>query len=105
MKNVTFCKFSVLVALWLAVVRIDAIAQSGPPPDCGTPATLADGWDVATPDAVGLDPAILCGIGPRFGAWTEANVHSVLVIRHGKLIYERYFTGTDERLGQPVGTV
>jgi len=60
---------------------------------------------VAAPDSVGLDPATLCGIGPRFKAWTEANVHSVLVIRHGKLVYERYFTGRDERLGQSVGTI
>jgi CubicO group peptidase (beta-lactamase class C family) len=60
---------------------------------------------VATPDAVGLDPAILCGIGPRFQGWTDANVHAVLVVRHGKLAYERYFIGQDERLGRSVGTV
>ena len=48
---------------------------------------------------------MLCGIGPRFQAWTEANVHSVVVARHGKLVYERYFTGADERLGRSIGTI
>jgi len=105
MINLRFRNVVVMITLWCAVVPIGAFAQSGPPPDCGTPAVLSDGWDVATPDAVGLDPATLCGIGPRFQAWTEADVHSVLVIRRGKLVYERYFTGTDERLGHSLGTV
>jgi CubicO group peptidase (beta-lactamase class C family) len=73
----------ILVALWLALAPIGAFAQSGAPSDCGTPVLLLDGWDMATPDAVGLDPATLCGINPRFQTWTEADVHSVLVIRHG----------------------
>jgi CubicO group peptidase (beta-lactamase class C family) len=29
----------------------------------------------------------------------------VLVVRHGKLVYEQYFTGADEKLGRPVGVV
>jgi hypothetical protein len=84
----------ILPALSVALAPIAAAAQiappASPPADCGTPAPLADGWDVAAPDAVGFDPVTLCGIGPRFQAWAEANVHSVLVIRHGKLVYERY---------------
>ena len=95
----------ILVGLLFGAVPIAAFAQSSPPTDCGIPATLSDEWDVATLDAVGLDPATLCAIGPRFQAWQEADVHSVLVARHGKLVYERYFTGLDERLGHSVGTV
>lgn len=98
-------KLLFLFALWCALAPGGAFAQTTAPPDCGTPAGLPDGWQLATPDAVGLDPAMLCGIGPKFQAWTEADVHSVLVIRHGKLVYERYFTGPDERLGRPLGTV
>jgi len=60
---------------------------------------------VASPYAVGLDPATLCGIGWRLQAWTEANVHPVLVIRHGNLVYERYFTGSDEVQGNSIGTI
>jgi CubicO group peptidase (beta-lactamase class C family) len=100
-----FRKVAVWAALGLALMPIGSFAQSSLPPDCGTPAVLSDGWDVATPDAVGLDATVLCSIGPRYQYRTEANLHSVLVIRHGKLVYERYFTGADEQLGQPIGTI
>ena len=32
-------------------------------------------------------------------------MHAVLVTRHDKLVYERYFTGTDEHIGHYVGTL
>jgi CubicO group peptidase (beta-lactamase class C family) len=34
-----------------------------------------------------------------------ANLHAVFVARHGKVALERYYTGTDERWGTPLGTV
>jgi CubicO group peptidase (beta-lactamase class C family) len=73
--------------------------------DCGAPAKTDDGWDIAVPSDVGLDRAKLCPIGPRFAAWREADIHSVLVVRHGRLAYEHYFTNPDERFGQPVADV
>ena len=33
------------------------------------------------------------------------NVHAVLVVRHGKLVFEQYFTGEDEHLGSKAGIV
>lgn len=73
--------------------------------DCGKPPDLRDGWRVAAPADVGLDPALVCAIGPRFAAWTEANAHAVLIVRKGTLVYERYFAGQDERGGRPIGHV
>ena len=35
----------------------------------------------------------------------ETNVHAVVVVRHGKLVFDHYFTGGDEHLGQSVGEV
>jgi CubicO group peptidase (beta-lactamase class C family) len=80
-----------LLALLFVVAPLTAIAQSGSPADCGAPAAAEDGWQVAAPAAVGLDPTTLCGIGPRFTAWTAARIDAVLVIRHGKLVYEQHF--------------
>ena len=77
------------------------LAESG----CGAPADLGDGWRVAAPADQGLDPALLCAIGPRFEAWKEANAHAVIVVRHGVLVYERYFAGEDERWGTQIGRV
>jgi CubicO group peptidase (beta-lactamase class C family) len=57
--------------------------------------TSEDQWQVATPESVGLDVAKLGGLAARFKEWTEANLHGVIVVRHGKLAFERYFRGFD----------
>jgi CubicO group peptidase (beta-lactamase class C family) len=63
---------------------------------CGTPSALGDGWTIASPDSVGLDGARLCAIAARLKE-LHANVHSVVIVRHGKLVFEQYFSGPDER--------
>lgn len=70
-----------------------------------TPAELDDGWPVATPEQEGMDSTLLGGIGPRFSAWPDACAHAVVVARHGRLIYEQYFSGEDWRWTDPLGTV
>lgn len=69
---------------------------------CGTPTALDDGWSIATPESTGLDGARLCGIAARLKEM-EADVHAVLVIRHGKLVFEQYFAGYDEPWGENGG--
>ena len=82
---------ALLLALLFVLAPLTAIAQADSPVDCGAPPAAEDGWQVAAPAAVGLDPATLCGIGPRFKAWTAAMIDAVLVVRHGKLVYEQSF--------------
>ena len=72
---------------------------------CGAPPAGVDGWQVAAPETAGFDPRILCGIGDPSTGWPRANIHAVLVVRHGKLVYEHYFSGEDQHLGRPVGVV
>ena len=72
---------------------------------CGVPPALADGWATGAPESVGIDSATLCPLIPRLEAWKEADIHSVLVVRHDKLVFEHYFAGPDERWGRPLGTV
>jgi CubicO group peptidase (beta-lactamase class C family) len=69
------------------------------------PAALADGWVVASPESVGLDGDLIRGIGPHFESWTDTNAHAILIARHGKLVYERYFTGEDWKWGEALGRV
>ncbi|MCW0235565.1 MAG: beta-lactamase family protein [Ferrovibrio sp.] len=85
-------RFAILAALLSAPA---ALAQ-----DCAPPADLKDGWDIATPQSQGMDAAPLCDIGARFEGWKEANAHAVLVLRHGKLVYEKYFAGEDQEWGK-----
>lgn len=69
---------------------------------CGSPAALDDGWMIASPESVGLDGARLCGIAARLKE-IEADVHSVVIVRRGRLVFEQYFAGYDEPWGQGGG--
>ena len=66
---------------------------------CGIPTALDDDWTIATPESVGLDGTRLCGIRARMKEM-EADVHSVVIVRHGKLVFEQYYPGYDEPWGQ-----
>jgi hypothetical protein len=80
-------------AIWIALASVAARADQTA--SCGCPPDLHDGWPVAVPEQEGLDPALICGIGPRLDGWEEANPHAVVVARHGALVYEHYFAGED----------
>jgi CubicO group peptidase (beta-lactamase class C family) len=79
--------------------------QAAGAPACDPPAPRDDGWKVAASATVGLDAATLCALVPRFEAWKDADVHAVLVARHGTLVFEHYFKGADERWGQSLGVI
>lgn len=68
-----------------------------PPGDCGVPAVRDDGWPVASVNEdKRVDRDALCRMADRLAVSGAANVHAVLVARGGKLVFERYFRGSDE---------
>jgi hypothetical protein len=89
-----------LAAMLVLAATAAARGQTGS--GCGTPAALDDGWTIATPESVGLDGARLCGIRARLTEM-EADVHAVVIVRHGRLVFEQYFPGYDEPWGQAGG--
>lgn len=52
-----------------------------------------------------MDSERLCAVNARVRSGELPNIHSVLVVRHGKLIFEQYFSGKDERWGEALGIV
>ena len=91
------------LAILLAIVSSPALGQVTPvSPACGAPINVNDGLPIDNPENVGLDSARLCGIAARLAA-TNANVHAVVVVRHGKLVFEQYFSGYDDPWGVPEG--
>jgi CubicO group peptidase (beta-lactamase class C family) len=88
-----------LGAALMALVPAGAIAA------CAPPSAGADGLAVAAPASVGLDGDRLCALVPRLESWKEADIHAVLVARHGKLVFEQYFAGEDENWGKPLGNI
>lgn len=104
-----FSRFTILGAglvLALFVSATSLRAESTPPGQrnqaCGAPSSIDDGWEIASPDSVGMDGAQLCTIAARLEQ-RATKVHSVVVVRHGKLVFEQYFPGYDQPWGQPEG--
>ena len=69
------------------------------------PARLADGWAVAAPSEAGFDPAALAALTAEIENNDIRNVHAVIVEHAGRLVYEQYFSGLDERLGRSIGDI
>jgi CubicO group peptidase (beta-lactamase class C family) len=78
---------------------------ANPPEGCGVPVARDDGWPVASVNEDELiDRGALCKITDRFAASSDAKIHAVLVARGGKLVFERYFRGSDEVPGYIFGS-
>lgn len=92
----------VMLAATAAAAQTQQLATGQRNLACGSPAAIGDGWSTATPESVGLDGERLCGIAARLKE-TEANVHAVIIVRHGKLVFEQYFPGYDEPWGMGEG--
>jgi CubicO group peptidase (beta-lactamase class C family) len=92
---------ALIAAIAIAVLPKIAQAQT----DCGVPGAGEDHWPVAAPESVGLAGATLCPMVRWLADWKQANVHAVLVARHGMLVFEHYFAGDDEQWGRAVGEI
>ena len=81
---------------WIGVVAaVCAFASSPvsaqPASGCGFPQDIHDGWTVTSPDKQGLNTALLCAMDAGISGGKLANVDDIVVIRHGVLVYERYY--------------
>jgi CubicO group peptidase (beta-lactamase class C family) len=90
-----------------ALAPLTGLPVSEDPPDgCGVPVARDDGWPVASVNEDKLiDRSALCRMADRLAASSTANVHAVLVARGGKLVFERYFRGSDEIQSRRIGNV
>ena len=103
--DVSYVSMARLLMLLLAILPLGVPALAQEPKSCGAPAAINDGWALATPAEAGFDGARLCNLDGLLEQWPQRNIHAVVVARRGKLVMERYFTGSDERWGQQLGDV
>jgi len=66
--------------------------------------SLSD-WTIANPESAGLRSEPLRELVEWLDGLGRANIHSVLVARHGRLLFEHYRPGEDECWGEPLGNV
>ena len=99
---------AVVVIATLCALTVLTAAQSPAPkpaPASAIPPALGDGWTTSAPEQTGIDRHRLDQLTESIRAHPEYNVHAVLIERDGRLVYEEYFSGTDERWGQRLGHV
>ena len=67
-------------------------------------ASFAEGadWPTASPEEAGFAPDLAERIDAVLQDESSAKVHSIIVIHDGKLVYEKYLSGDDEKLGWTV---
>jgi CubicO group peptidase (beta-lactamase class C family) len=88
---------------WSAVLLIvlggcgQDVERALPPP------ALDDGWAVGAAGASGFDEAALARLSQDIETGEFPNTHALLVEHDGRLIFEEYFEGSDERWGDPLG--
>lgn len=78
-----------LAALTLGCSWLGGPASPGRPPETG------DGWQTAAPEDLGMDPASLLELMDLIDSTEHHLWHSVLIVKDQKLVFERYWPGTD----------
>jgi CubicO group peptidase (beta-lactamase class C family) len=78
---------------------------AGTPANDSTAGSSEPGIVSASPASVGMDSTLLDSMTAAIVRNEYPNIHSVLVAKDGKLVYENYFPGTDEIRGTPLGRI
>jgi hypothetical protein len=80
-----------LCVVWVAACRANYTYQ--------VPEQVDDGWQTASLEAVGLDGKLIARAVSRVLDGTYQNVHSILIVKDGKLVLETYFPTDGNTLG------
>jgi len=67
------------------------------------PLQTNDGWDTASLTSVGMNATYLIKLMNDLSEVSDHRIHSLLIIRDGKLVFEEYFPGDKFNLAQPTG--
>lgn len=59
----------------------------------GAPPALKDGWETASLEQVSIDKSGIADAVERIKSNEFTDIHSMLIIRNGKLVFEEYFNG------------
>ena len=95
---------SVCAAMLAAIIAAAAVSQS-PAYIYSVPPKLKDGWMTGSLDQAGIDRQKIEAMTDSIRAQPALNIHAVLIEHHGRLVFEEYFSGKDERWGDPLGFI
>ena len=93
-----------MVALLISVYSL-AAAHTETITSCGRPLDASGDWPVLSPEASGLDPTVLCALDGELDQSPVSDIHGVVVVRAGKLLYETYRPGEDRNFRTRLGVI
>jgi len=93
---------SKLAGYLLAACIVSAVVSCDHSP---TDSPAANEWPVASAESQGLDPDILDTLTIQLREGRFGRISSLLIVRHGYLVYEEYFRGHDRERLHPVYSV
>src|SRR5215831_14390832 len=94
--------------LWFILLLLFStkpFGQSGSTYHYTVPSQLEDGLATGSLSEVGIDSNKIIEMTDSIVSGYFTNIHSLLIIRHNKLVYENYFAGEDEVLTRKLGVV
>jgi CubicO group peptidase (beta-lactamase class C family) len=71
----------------------------------GTSSTAALDWRAVSPAEAGFADDLVARLDKAIAEKRVWNLHSIIVVRNGRLVLERYFDGLDDARGRPLGMV
>ena len=84
-----------IATVHVGCVRAESLTNDAKPYQYGVPERLNDGWETASLSGVSLDTNLIRELFVRIGDNSYKNIHSVLLVKNGKLVIEEYFPGQD----------
>ncbi|SHN41010.1 serine hydrolase [Chitinophaga sp. CF418] len=94
---------NLITTLFLIWIIYPAFAQQRA--NNGSPEKMADGISIAAPKDVDINAGKINMLAEEIAQNTYPNIHSLLISRHNKLVYEQYWQGEDQHWGNSMGVV
>jgi len=103
--------FRLLITIWVVIVLTSCNEQSNNPVNDTNgnnisytiPEQIDDGWETASLGSVGLDENKLLQMIEYLKAYDDHKIHSILIVKNNKLVFEEYFRGEKFNLAQYTG--
>ncbi len=99
-KNLFFANM-----LLVCILLLPSCSPVAPPHAYHVPPELDDGWETASPEKVGMDPEKIEALVQAIRSGGYDNLHSVLVVKDGKLVLEEYTHGYSRQRTNDVASV
>ncbi|MGY8704850.1 serine hydrolase [Bradyrhizobium sp. 18BD] len=81
-----------LCVFTLSPIAVHIAAAAEAASSCGLPTDIHDGWIMTSPDEQGMNATLLCAMDSGISGGMLANVDDIVIVRHGALVYERYYS-------------